>query len=54
MGLNPMKAEMGPECDNCGACISSCNDDALAYRVGFRSISHDDPNVDVVDAKEAA
>ena len=31
MGLNPMNNEMGAECDNCGACISSCHDDALKY-----------------------
>jgi ferredoxin-type protein NapH len=31
MGLNPMTNEMGAECDNCGACISSCHDDALSY-----------------------
>jgi NapH/MauN family ferredoxin-type protein len=31
MGLNPMKNAMGIECDSCGECISSCNDDALAY-----------------------
>ncbi len=33
MGLNPMKNEMGMECDSCGVCISSCNDDALKYGV---------------------
>jgi ferredoxin-type protein NapH len=33
MGLNPMKNEMGVECDNCGVCISSCEDDALGYGV---------------------
>jgi NapH/MauN family ferredoxin-type protein len=33
MGLNPMKNEMGMECDNCGVCISSCNDDALGYGI---------------------
>jgi len=39
MGLNPMRDEMGMECDNCGSCISSCNDDALAYglRLGTRT-----------------
>lgn len=31
MGLAPMQDVMGPECDNCGLCISSCNDDALNY-----------------------
>ena len=35
MGLNPMKNEMGMECDSCGVCISSCDDDALAY--GFET-----------------
>ncbi len=35
MGLNPMKNEMGMECDSCGVCISSCNDDALDY--GFET-----------------
>lgn len=34
MGLNPMKNEMGMECDNCGVCISSCNDAALGYGLG--------------------
>ena len=33
MGLNPMKNEMGMECDSCGVCISSCDDDALAYGI---------------------
>jgi len=33
MGLNPMRDEMGKECDNCGVCISSCNDDALRYAI---------------------
>lgn len=41
MGLVPMKDVMGVECDNCGLCVSSCNDEALGY-----SISHkDDPLV---------
>jgi len=31
MGLNPMLDRMGVECDSCGACISSCDDKALAY-----------------------
>ena len=31
VGLNPMRNAMGIECDNCGVCISHCNDDALAY-----------------------
>jgi ferredoxin-type protein NapH len=33
MGLNPMQNAMGIECDSCGECISSCNDDALAYGI---------------------
>lgn len=37
MGLNPMKNEMGMECDNCGACISSCHDDALKYTISLGS-----------------
>jgi ferredoxin-type protein NapH len=31
MGLVPMHDLTGVECDNCGLCISSCNDDALGY-----------------------
>ncbi len=31
MGLNPMKNEMGMECDTCTVCISSCDDDALSF-----------------------
>ena len=31
MGLNPMKDQMGMECDNCGVCMSACDDAALAY-----------------------
>ncbi len=31
VGLNPMRNEMGIECDNCGVCISHCHDDALEY-----------------------
>ncbi len=34
VGLNPMINRMGMDCDNCGLCISHCNDDALAYRLG--------------------
>lgn len=30
-GLNPMKNQMGLECDSCGECIASCGDDALGY-----------------------
>jgi ferredoxin-type protein NapH len=39
MGLNPMNNQMGMECDNCGACISACDDDALRYTVAIRSSS---------------
>jgi ferredoxin-type protein NapH len=38
MGLNPMKNQMGIECDNCGACISSCHDDALTYGLGLQGM----------------
>lgn len=31
MGLNPMNNEMGIDCDNCGVCISHCDDGALSY-----------------------
>ncbi len=31
MGLNPMKNQMGPECDNCGVCITACKEGALGY-----------------------
>jgi ferredoxin-type protein NapH len=31
MGLAPMMDRMGMECDNCGLCISHCDDGALAY-----------------------
>ena len=37
VGLNPMKEEMGPECDNCGLCISNCADDAIGYVVTLKS-----------------
>ena len=33
MGLNPMRNQMGMDCDNCGECITSCNDGALGYRL---------------------
>ncbi|RMF25733.1 MAG: 4Fe-4S binding protein [Deltaproteobacteria bacterium] len=33
MGLNPMRGEMGIECDNCGVCIGACDDDALSFAV---------------------
>lgn len=32
-GLNPMKNQMGMECDNCGECVASCGDDALDFGV---------------------
>jgi ferredoxin len=35
MGLNPMKNQMGIECDNCGVCISACNEAALGYAFGL-------------------
>jgi len=35
MGLNPMNNKMGAECDNCGECISHCDDKALAYGFAF-------------------
>lgn len=35
MGLLPMQDKMGVECDNCGVCISHCNDDALGYGLGL-------------------
>jgi NapH/MauN family ferredoxin-type protein len=31
MGLNPMRNQMGIECDSCGVCVSACNDTALGY-----------------------
>ena len=36
LGLKPMRDHMGPECDNCGRCISSCGDDALGYVIRAR------------------
>jgi ferredoxin len=36
VGLNPMLNRMGADCDNCGLCISHCNDNALDYRVSVR------------------
>ena len=33
MGLAPMQDVIGPECDNCGLCVSHCGDDALHYKV---------------------
>jgi ferredoxin-type protein NapH len=31
MGLNPMRNQMGMECDNCGVCVAACGDDALRF-----------------------
>jgi len=39
MGLNPMNNQMGTECDNCGACISSCHDDALKFSFALNDVS---------------
>lgn len=36
MGLVPMQDVMGVECDNCGLCMSSCNDDALGYTLSVK------------------
>lgn len=36
MGLVPMQDVMGVECDNCGLCVSSCNDDALGYSISLK------------------
>ena len=36
IGLNPMRNEFGIECDNCGLCISHCDDDALDYGIAIR------------------
>lgn len=36
LGLKPMQDAMGPECDNCGLCISNCADDAIGYTVRAR------------------
>jgi ferredoxin len=35
MGLNPMIDKTGMECDNCGACISHCADDALGFHLAW-------------------
>ena len=35
VGLDPMNNAMGIDCDNCGLCISHCNDKALEYRFGL-------------------
>ncbi len=34
-GLDPVVQSRGIECDNCGACIRSCPERALAFGVGF-------------------
>ncbi len=39
MGLNPMRDEMGIECDNCGVCIGACDDDALSFAVSPPKVS---------------
>ncbi len=55
IGLNPMKNQMGIECDNCGACISSCNDAALGYGLGVhQSASIDSDGTDETLAEDAA
>jgi ferredoxin-type protein NapH len=36
LGLTPMQDRFGPECDNCGLCISNCTDDAIGYVVRVR------------------
>lgn len=36
MGLNPMTDMTGTECDNCGACVTSCNDDALDFAFSMK------------------
>jgi ferredoxin-type protein NapH len=36
LGLKPMQDQMGPECDNCGQCISHCDEDALDYVIQIR------------------
>ncbi|MFQ5505950.1 MAG: 4Fe-4S binding protein [Planctomycetota bacterium] len=33
MGLNPMTDRTGMECDNCGACIAHCPEDALGFHL---------------------
>lgn len=43
MGLNPMLNRMGPECDNCGECISHCHDDALKYALTVRDSDESQP-----------
>ena len=36
VGLNPMRNEMGIDCDSCGVCISHCDDKALAYALQLK------------------
>jgi NapH/MauN family ferredoxin-type protein len=48
MGLVPMQDVMGVECDNCGLCVSSCNDDALGYSISQK----DEPIVASFDTNE--
>jgi polyferredoxin len=36
MGLNPMTDITGTECDNCGACVTSCPDDALDFAFSMK------------------
>lgn len=50
MGLNPMKNEMGAECDNCGECISSCHDDALKYAITLGTVIKTEEKSDRIPA----
>ncbi|MDH3582662.1 MAG: 4Fe-4S binding protein, partial [Phycisphaerae bacterium] len=36
MALNPMRDKMGLECDNCLACVSTCQDGALSLALSLR------------------
>ncbi len=36
LGLKPMQDRFGPECDNCGLCISNCADDAIGFTLRLR------------------
>lgn len=38
MGLNPMRGEMGRECDSCGLCIAACSEGSLGYGFGLASL----------------
>ena len=42
LGLKPMQDRFGPECDNCGLCISNCADDAIGYVVRWRDAPRSD------------